>query len=894
MMMRTVAAAVVAVVVASSVARGAWIWVEGEKPSRSAMNRHPWWYDQVKRDQLSGGDFISNYSKDKAGEAEYAFSATEAGPYEFWVRANPVQARLSYRLNGGPWTAIDLEKNQVGSTNIAADDKPDLRFIVWVKVGQVSLKKGGNTIGFRMDSPNSNHGYLDCFVLSNEAFEPQGIMKPGQVAAGAQKLAEENKGWFAFTPKGESFGPSSGFDLRPLNEKFAGEGGFIAVKGGQFVHGSTGEALRFWAVNGPSDDLKDRDSLRKNARLLAKYGVNMVRVHGGYFEENGNVDMAKVKRAIKIVEAMKEEGIYTHFSIYFPLWIKPKANSAFAAGYDGSKNPFASLYFNKDFQNVYRSWWKALLLTPSPTTGKPLIDEPAVAGAEIINEDSYFFWTFATANIPDEQLRILEAQFGDWLRKRYGSIDQAMEKWNNQRVPRDRPAEGRVSFRPLWNMFNEKTARERDTARFLLESQRGFYQQTYQFLHEIGFKGMITCSNWATASPQVFGPIEKYSYTVGDFLDRHGYFSCNHKGQFAAWSIRDGHTYSERSALRFEGGEPGKPRSFVHPVMDIHYDNKPSMISETTFNRPNRYRSEAPLFYAAYGALQDSDAIVHFALDSSTWAVKPGYFMQQWTLMSPAMMGQFPAAAMIYRKGLVSTGDTLVELNLRIDDLLDLKGTPMPQDAAFDELRLKDVPQGTTIRPGNVIDPLVHFAGRTHVSFTQQGGAPKLADLSRCIDRKQQTVLSSTSQLKLDYGKGIFTINAPAAQGVSGAIKDAGAAELKDLSITSDMELGHIVAVALDDQPLGSSKRILLQAMSEEKNSGFQTEAAAGSAKRIVKIGQDPYLVKEISGTVRLKRADAAKLKVTALDYNGYPTKQMGTADAIKLQPATMYYLITP
>ena len=41
--------------------------------------------------------------------------------------------------------------------------------------------------------------------------------------------------------------------------------------------------------------------------------------------------------------------------------------------------------------------------------------------------------------------------------------------------------------------------------------------------------------------------------------------------------------------------------------MDPHYDNKPSMISETSFDRPNRYRSEAPLYYACYGALQDSN-----------------------------------------------------------------------------------------------------------------------------------------------------------------------------------------------------------------------------------------------------------------------------------------------
>src|SRR5690606_31401184 len=99
--------------------------------------------------------------------------------------------------------------------------------------------------------------------------------------------------------------------------------------------------------------------------------------------------------------------------------------------------------------------------------------------------------------------------------------------------------------------------------------------------------------------------------------DRHGYFGCFHKGHESAWSIRDGHVYAERSALRFENVEPGKPRLFVHPVMDPHYDQKPSMISETTWTRPNRFRSEAPLVYALYGALQDSDAIVHFAHDGT-------------------------------------------------------------------------------------------------------------------------------------------------------------------------------------------------------------------------------------------------------------------------------------
>ncbi len=155
----------------SSPARAAWIWVEGEKASRSTMHRHPYWYDQVKRDQLSGGDLISNFDA-RAGEATYRFNAPAAGEYVLWVRANPIQAKLSYRLNDGPSTPIDVDKG-IEATNIAADGKPDLRFLAWAKAGTVSLKKGANNIGFRMDSANNNHGYIDCFVFVNEPFTPR-------------------------------------------------------------------------------------------------------------------------------------------------------------------------------------------------------------------------------------------------------------------------------------------------------------------------------------------------------------------------------------------------------------------------------------------------------------------------------------------------------------------------------------------------------------------------------------------------------------------------------------------------------------------------------------------------------------------------------------------------
>jgi hypothetical protein len=138
----------------------------------------------------------------------------------------------------------------------------------------------------------------------------------------------------------------------------------------------------------------------------------------------------------------------------------------------------------------------------------------------------------------------------------------------------------------------------------------------------------------------------------------------------------------------------------------------------------------------------------------------------------------------------------------------------------------------------------------------------------------------------------LVALTAARAQGVSGALKLAGEMDLNDIRVASDLELGHIIAVPLDDQPLARSSRILLQVMSEERETSQQTEPVSPTVKRIVNIGTDPWQVKEFAGTVRFKRADAAQLKVTALDFYGYPSAPAGTGEEIKLQPTTMYYLI--
>lgn len=712
------------------------------------------------------------------------------------------------------------------------------------------------------------------------------------LGVGTVPAAEPSDGWFDFNPPTDDFSAGSVIDLRYLNENEAGDGGFIAVKDGHFIHSKTGEPVRFWALNGPSSSANTKDGLRREARLLAKYGVNLVRIHGAVFDKYGEPDLKRIRHIQEIVAAMKAEGIYSHLSIYFPLWFDPKPDNPFLTGYNGNQHPFAALEFNPEFQKKYHAWWRALLLAPDPETGGKLVDDPAVFGVEMQNEDSYFFWTFSDRNLPDAQLRILEKRFGDWLIKKYGSLDSAFKAWNGAKIQRDDPDSGRVGFRPLWNIFNEKTRRDQDTAAFLLESQTRFYRETYQFVKSLGFKGLMTASNWTTASAEVLGPLEELSYRAGDFIDRHGYFSCNHKGDNSAWSIRNGQTYSDRSALRFDPETPGKPKQFVHPAMDIKYNGLPSMISETTWTRPNRYRSEAPLYLAAFGALQDSDAIVHFAFDGSTWNVKPNFWMQPWTLMSPSMMGQFPAAALIYRQGLISSGKVLADVRLNIDDLKALKGTPLPQGAAFDELRAKDVPAGTEVKPGQVIDPLIHYAGQTRVTFTDDPEQVDLKNLTPYIDRAKQVVHASNGQLQLSYGPGVILINAPGAQGASGNLAAPAKWETDDLEISSPLDLVHVVVVTLDEKPIAKSERMLLQVMSEERTTGFQKTSAGQDVWRIENIGTNPWQVKNLAGEVRFKRPDAAGLKIQPLDLTGRPTGNSVAGGSIELKPATVYYLI--
>lgn len=116
-------------------------------------------------------------------------------------------------------------------------------------------------------------------------------------------------------------------------------------------------------------------------------------------------------------------------------------------------------------------------------------------------------------------------------------------------------------------------------------------------------------------------------------------------------------------------------------------------------------------------------------------------------------------------------------------------------------------------------------------------------------------------------------------------------ATLKDLAIESPMDNAHIIVVALDGEPIATSKRMLLQAMSEEQASGFATEDAGNGMKRITNIGRYPWRVKSLSGTVLFRSASG--LAIQPLDLNGYTKGAASHAAELALAPDTVYYLVS-
>lgn len=842
---------------------GSFIWIEGEDASVNSddlSTRHPF---VSRHPALSGGVSLGGQGRGGQTFVEFQTEIPRDDTYKLYVRKFWHHGPFRWRFDGGEWQDVD----RVALIDSVGLDRIHM-VINWVFAGEAELPAGPTTL--RMEQTRDGPFVIDALVLTDGEFFPRGNLKPGE------KSGNSEEGFFAWEPAPDPLDGESLLDLRRLNESFAGVNGHVRRDGDRFTLGD-GSPVRFWMVQA---DLRNMDNrqIDRWARRLAKYGVNMVRMNFSSFfgqRVRGNDEAfdRDLERLHYVVAALKREGIYSYFGHLY--WhTHHRINESVHPGFD-NEHAITLLIFSPEFQQWYLDYVRALLEPVNPHTGVSLAADPAVAFVEIWNESNLLFWTFNPNRMNAVEVEIMEKSFAEWLVNRHGSLAQAFKSWGRDRSPNvrtpDRLEEGRVGLYAIghltgadWARNQRVEARAADQLQWMVESTKAFYEtMVTRMRDEAGVQSLIAGSNWKTADARVLAGLDRWTYTATDVVLRNAYFSPDfaENGNPRFHAVDAGDTFRAVSSLK----SPATPGPLITP----HISGHPFMVTENNWIRPSRYRAEWPFLVATHAAMAGVDGWCFFALDSAEWH----HGMSVWDLNNPTILGQFPATALMFRRGDVSVPETpAVNERISLQDAYRMRGTALFCGGGRDVLwvdRIGDLEGGGASGESGV-DPRAFFVGPVRQSFVEGPGGIETVNLDTYIDDENQTVRSLHGEMMWDFGQGVVTVNTPRAQGATGFLGAAGRIELADVILESENEYGTLLVVSLDGEPLGTSRKILVQAATRDHPYGFQTEPAGDGFERITQLGGYPLNVEKIKMNVTLK--DGANREAMILDENGYPT----------------------
>jgi len=716
---------------------------------------------------------------------------------------------------------------------------------------------------------------------------------PDRNAAPQSVQSGLGKTW-PFQPRRDRFSPDALLDLRPLNERFAGEHGWLRIDAdGDFVRGD-GVKIRFWAVNtnvGRTKPWRPRPRWEKRepdlnhfARWLAKRGVNMVRCHAHLnpdLKANPKAKLTDVNRAEcewiwRTVAAMKKEGIYTTVS---PYWANTMQSNDKLWGTDWKGMHHGLLFFDERLQRAYKEWLRVLFTTPRPEFGgRTLAQEPALAVFQIQNEDSLLFWTFN--RLQGGPRRRLGAKFAAWVKQKYGSYEAAFRAWSGQRLPGDNPDHDVLDFVNIWNLTRDArrkgrkdTPRCHDQVAFLTETMYRFNRMIADYVHnDLGCPVLVNAGNWKTADPVLLNDAERYSYTACDVLAVNRYFGGIHQGRHRGWAVVKGDRFVSDSVLT------SNPLGF--PLNLKHAAGHPMLVTESAWVFPNEYAAEGPFLVAVYGALTGFDGFYWFAAGTDEWTPPRsanGYLpsMAKWICLTPDMAGLFPAAALVYRKGLIQTGTPVVTEHRSLEDMWTLKTPLIVEQSGFDPNRDRGEPSRAS-GAGSRIDPFAWFVGPVRVKYASDATKSQVKIPADAVARRAGgcVVRSNTGEMTLDTSLGACTVDAPKVQGVAAHFERQHEFRLSDVVIRCGNRFGSILIVSMDDAPLRQSHRILVQVGMPCRPTGWRVRPARIRTKtgmqkgwQIVDYGRAPWQVECPDVSIAVRNRTVAK--ATALDPNG-------------------------
>ena len=642
-------------------------------------------------------------------------------------------------------------------------------------------------------------------------------------------------------------------DLTALLHAPAGKLGFIHVEDDGHFYYEDGTRARFFGTNvGGSACAPPKEEAPVIAGRLAKYGVNMLRLHSmdgrwgplipSEQKTSQIFDAEALDRVDFFFNELKKNGIYVYMDLLDYRWFRTA--DGVAHGDDFSHNWAGSMkgasIFDPRMIELQKDYATKLLTHRNPYTGLRYVDDPAMAVVETTNENSIFYFLRNKDLSLPYYRDALQTRWNEWLTDRYKARTALASAWTDDAgrkalLDDEDPAKGTVAFMFGVSGRIQSVAdpqkfdpmisppRYGDGLRFLSDLQRRYYREMHGHLKKIGVRAPIAGTNQT-----FFVADTEVDASENDFMSRNQYWRHPHR------SAKPFFKFANEALLEVDIPSQRNPLSVIARTSVAC---KPQAVAEFNFPWPNEYRAEGLIMASAYACLQDWDIFLLFSY--SPGDPRLSMFRSQ---SDPARWGEFPAAAMMFHRHDVSAARN----EIHVVHTRDGKFAPRPDTnragannyryltflSKVREAFIDDAYRGNadaviacgpsfdakiedTAEPIRLLErPWEEWLYPKFVTAAQKLGLAGYAGM----DGTSKRLDSDTGELSLDYGSALLTINTQLSQGAVGRLRDAGAVKLGAMRIESETEFAAVLATSLDAKPIGPSRRILITAVGRAEN----------------------------------------------------------------------------
>ena len=611
----------------------------------------------------------------------------------------------------------------------------------------------------------------------------------------------------------------------------AGKHGFMRTCSDHFEF-EDGSSARFWGVLlNSAACFPPHDKADQVARRLAKFGINLVRLHqfdadwatpnifqyakGSLCDTTRKLDPVSLDRLDYLVHALKKEGIYIYVDLLVYRTFKPGDGLDYYASLppNGAK-PYS--IFEPDLLALQKEYASQLLTHVNPYTGLRFCDDPAVAMVLITNENDMFNQPFPVVIEPC-RTRLLEK----------------FRQWAKVHAPEENIADD-YSFD-----FRKKDPPEL-ILRFYHDVEREYYAEMRDYLRSIGVKVPIAGDSFSRG------------LTLPSAL-RDADFTCAN----VYWDLWGDTGHNKDLAAE---------RTMVFGMIPskIRLQDKPLFVTEWDMVWPNEWRAESPLLLSSMAAFQGwSGASLHTYRYRSSPADCMGgtvlggisYRRNFETFMDPAKFGMFYAAAVMFRRGDVAPAKQTQVIELKNEDIFNpvhgmanhnLPNVPATVNCEKHRLELR-LP-GSDI-PADAIRP----------------------DESGPAAEDKESVLSDTGELYRNWAEGYGWIDTAKTKSVYGQFKPGQKIALHGAEFTFDGGFATLTLTSLSGEDLEHARLILITAVGRADNTDAKYNKK--HTERI-EIGHGPVIYEVIEAVIRMNSA-VPHLHLWSIDPDGAYTGEV-------------------